>query len=61
MRLRDDIDPSTVDWSKQALLARRYAESLPPGPKRSAEIDRALACEALAHSRQLLLRSDQVK
>ena len=54
MRLRDDVDVSTIDWTKQAYLTRRYAESLPPGPRRSIEIDRALACEAIAHSREIL-------
>jgi hypothetical protein len=53
MRLRDDVDVSTIDWNKQAHLARRYAESLPPGTRRSVEIDRALACEAIAHSREV--------
>lgn len=58
MQLRDDMDFSTVNWSNQAFLARRHAETLPPGPKRSAELDRALACEALAHSKQTLLRRE---
>jgi hypothetical protein len=50
MRLSDDVDVSTIDWISQAHLTRRYAEGLPPGARRDAEIDRALACEALAHS-----------
>jgi hypothetical protein len=54
MRLRDDVDVSTIDWNKQAHLTRRYAESLPPGMRRSVEINRALACEAIAHSRAVL-------
>jgi hypothetical protein len=57
MRLRDDVDVSTINWTDQAHLTRRYAERLPPGTRRNAEIDRALACEAIAHSRNLLLRS----
>ncbi len=61
MQLRDDVDFSTINWSNQAFLTRRHAESLPPGPRRSAEIDRALACEALAHSKQLLLQREPLK
>ena len=61
MHLRDDVDLSTINWSNQAFLTRRYADSLPPGPRRNAEINRALACEALAHSKQLLLRSEPPK
>jgi hypothetical protein len=57
MRLSDDIDVATVDWEKQAHFARRHAEGLPYGSRRDAELDRALACEALAHSRDLLLRT----
>jgi hypothetical protein len=53
MRLRDDVDVSSIDWIKQAHLTRRYAESLPPGMRRTVEIDRALACEAIAHSRDV--------
>ena len=56
MLLRDDVDISSVNWANQAHMTRRYAESLPYGWRRSAEIDRALACEAIAHSRDLLLR-----
>jgi len=56
MRLRDDVDWSAINWAKQACLLRHYAEGLPPGASRNAEIDRALACEALAHSRNLLLQ-----
>jgi hypothetical protein len=61
MRLADDIDPSTVDWARQACLARSYAEELPYGARRNAEIDRALACEALAHSRTLLLQGEPLE
>jgi hypothetical protein len=57
MRLRDDVDVSTINWKNRAYLTRRYAEGLPPGAQRNAEIDRALACEALAHSRDLLLQA----
>jgi ABC-type branched-subunit amino acid transport system ATPase component len=57
MVLPDDIDVSSVDWTDLANLSRRDAEKLPPGPKRDAEIDRALACEALAHSAELLLQA----
>lgn len=60
MRLPDDIDPSTIDWASQAHLARSDAEGLPHGARRNAEIDRALACEALAHSRALLLQQEPV-
>jgi hypothetical protein len=55
MVFRDDVDVSTVNWANQAQLTRRYAESLPHGWRRNAAIDRALACEAIAHSRNLLL------
>ena len=57
MRIRDDIDFSEVDWEKLATLTRRNAEQLVAGAKRDAEIDAALACEALAHSRDLRQRS----
>jgi hypothetical protein len=57
MQLRDDIDVSTIDWAEQAHLTRHEAEKMPPGAKRQAEIDRALACEALAHSGDLLLQT----
>jgi hypothetical protein len=57
MQLRDDIDTSTINWTEQADITRRLAEKLPPGAKRNAEIDRALACEALAHSGDLLLQT----
>ena len=57
MRLRDDIDVATIDWENQAHFIRHRAESLPYGSRRDAELDRALACEALAHSRDLLLRT----
>jgi hypothetical protein len=57
MRLRDDVDVSTINWKNQAHLTRRHAEELPPGARRDAEIDRALACEALAHSGDVLLQT----
>jgi len=57
MRLRGDVDVSKVDWTRQAYLTRRFAEGLPPGVHRNAEIDRALACEAIVHSRTLLLET----
>ena len=57
MRLRDDVDVSTINWTSQASVIRRYAEQLPPGARRNAEIDRALACEALAHSADLLFKT----
>ena len=57
MLLRDDADVSLINWTNQAYLTRRYAESLPHGWRRNAEIDRALACEAIAHSRDLLLQT----
>lgn len=56
LRLGDDIDTATINWSDQANIMRRYAEAFPPGARRNAEIDRALACEALAHSGDLLLQ-----
>jgi len=61
MRLPDDVDPSTIDWARQAYLARSDAAGLPHGARRNAEIDRALACEALAHSRSLLLQREPSK
>jgi hypothetical protein len=61
MQLRDDADFSTIDWSNQAILTRRQAEALPPGPKREAEIDRVLACKALAHSGRLLLQGETLE
>jgi hypothetical protein len=54
MRLRDDVDVSRINWTNQASVIRRYAAQLPPGARQNAEIDRALACEALAHSADLL-------
>jgi hypothetical protein len=57
MRLDDGIDFSEVDWDKLAGLMRRKADRLAPGARRDAGIDTALACEALAHSRALRLRS----
>jgi ABC-type branched-subunit amino acid transport system ATPase component len=57
MQFRDDVDVSTINWTEQAHVRRREAEKLPPGAKRQAEIDRALACEALAHSGDLLLQT----
>jgi ABC-type branched-subunit amino acid transport system ATPase component len=50
MRLRDDVGVSGIDWTNLASLTRRNAEKLPLGARRNAEIDWALACEALAHS-----------
>ena len=61
MQLRDDADFSKINWTNQAQLTRRHAEALPPGPRRNAEIDRALACEALAHSGGLLLKGQALK
>jgi hypothetical protein len=57
MRIPDDIDFSEVDWETIATLTRRNADLLEAGAKRDAEIDAALACEALAHSRDLRQRS----
>ena len=57
LQLSDDVDTSTNNWSDQANIMRRLAEALPPGARRNAEIDRALACEALAHSGDLLLQT----
>jgi hypothetical protein len=57
MRLRDDVDVSGIDWRSHASVIRRDAEKLPPGARRNAEIDRALACEALAHSADLLFKT----
>ncbi len=57
LRLSDDVDFSTINWTDQATMTRRHAEALPPGDKRNAEMDRALACEALAHSGDLLLQT----
>jgi hypothetical protein len=61
MRLRDDVGLSTIDWINQAYLTHRYAEGLPPGARRDAEINRALACEAIAHSSNLLRKSELLK
>jgi hypothetical protein len=57
MLLGDDVDVSRINWTNQASVIRRYAEQLPPGARRNAEIDRALACEALAHSADLLVQT----
>lgn len=57
MRLRNDVDVSGIDWTNQASVIRRYAEQLTPGARRNVEIDRALACEALAHSADLLFQT----
>ncbi|HSQ20074.1 MAG TPA: hypothetical protein VLR92_06830 [Blastocatellia bacterium] len=57
MRLRDDADVSGIDWTNLASLTRRDAEKLPLGARRNAEIDRALAWEALAHSADVLLKT----
>jgi hypothetical protein len=58
MRLRKDVDPSMINWANQATLVRNYAEGLPPGGRRNAELGRALACEAFAHSRALLQQQE---
>jgi hypothetical protein len=57
LRLSDDVDFSTVNWTDHAHMTRRYAEGFPSGDRRNAELDRALACEALAHSGDLLLQT----
>jgi hypothetical protein len=57
MRISDDVDLSKVDLENLAGLIRRDAEGLAPGSRRDAEINVALAMEALAHSRNLRLRS----
>ena len=57
MRPRDDVDVSWIDWTSQASVMRRDAEKLLLGARRNAEIDRALACEALAHSADLLFQT----
>jgi hypothetical protein len=57
MRIGDDVDLSKVDLENLASLIRRDADGLAPGARRDAEIDVALAIEALAHSRNLRLRS----
>jgi hypothetical protein len=61
MRLRDDVDLSMINLARQAYLVRSYAEGLPPGARRNAEIDRALACEAIAHSRNLLRQQEALR
>jgi len=61
MRLPDDVDVSTINWKHQAHLTRRHAQEIPPGARRDAEIDRALACEALAHSGDVLLQTRKRK
>jgi hypothetical protein len=57
MRLADDADVSRINWKNLAHRIRRQAEGLPPGVKRNAELDRALTCEALAYSKDLLLQT----
>jgi hypothetical protein len=57
MRLRDDVDVSGIDWTNLVSLTRPDTEKLPLGARRNAEIDRALACEALAHSADVLLKT----
>jgi hypothetical protein len=57
MWLRDNVDVSTINWTNQASAIRRYAKQLPPGARRNSEIDRALACEAVAHSADLLFQT----
>ena len=54
MRLSDDADATKINWKNEASAIRRHAERLPPSARRVAEIDRALACEAHAHSGDLL-------
>jgi hypothetical protein len=56
MSLSDQADFSMVNWGDLADSTWRRAEELPPGAKRTREIDTALACEALARSRELRLR-----
>ena len=58
MRLRDDVDLTTVNWRELAAQTFRYAWTLPPGVMRRAEMDSALACEALARSGALLKKTD---
>ena len=57
LRLSDDVDISAVNWTDQAHMTRRNAEGFPPGDRRNAKLDRALACEGLAHSGDLLLQT----
>jgi hypothetical protein len=57
MSLSDEADFSLVNWGDLADSTRRRAEGLPAGAKRTRELDTALACEALARSRELRLRS----
>ena len=57
MRFRDDFDANAVNWQTLAARASRYAQALPPGVKRNTEMDYALACGAMAQSRELLRRS----
>jgi hypothetical protein len=61
LRFSEHVDFSTINWSDQANMTRRHAETLPPGARRNAAIDRALACEALAHSGDLLLQTSEIK
>jgi hypothetical protein len=61
LRFSEHVDFSTINWSDQASMTRRHAETLPPGARRNAAIDRALACEALAHSGDLLLQTSEIK
>jgi hypothetical protein len=51
MRLRDDVDVSGIDWRSHASVIRRDAEKQPPGARRNAEIDRALA--KLSHTARI--------
>jgi len=60
MLLPDDMDLSGIDWRHLAAQIRRDADRLPVGSKRSAEIDRALACEALARSADVLLATVRI-
>jgi hypothetical protein len=61
MRLSEDVDLSTINWTGQAYLAHRDAEALPTGARRNAEIDLALACEVLVQSRNLLLQPGRLR
>jgi hypothetical protein len=53
LRLQDDIDFATVNWRELAQQTLDYTHSLRPGVLRTAEMNVALACEALARSRDL--------
>jgi hypothetical protein len=59
--LRDDDDFSKINWRDLAEATRQRAEAMLPGTKRNAEMDTALACEAMAHSADKLLRTQRGK